>query len=178
MSPDRPARGISIRTRSWFWLGLWALFIWGLGGDELSFDHTSRFLGPLIRWLLPGVSEETQQLLLFSIRKTAHLVEYAVLGVLALRALSIDQPSPLLRSTVMALVLCTAFATADEVRQSLSATRMGSVWDVLLDALGAAAGIAVLLWARRHLPGFDRRFGFSKPPGSPSTESPPGGSAQ
>ncbi|MBW2295700.1 MAG: VanZ family protein [Deltaproteobacteria bacterium] len=87
MPPDPSPRGIWRRIRAWLWLGLWMLFVWGLGGEELSFDHTSRFLGPLIRWLLPEIPEATSELLQFSIRKTAHLAEYAVLGCLTLRRL-------------------------------------------------------------------------------------------
>ncbi len=178
MSPDRPPLGISRRTRAWLWVGLWALLVWGLGGEELSFDHTSRFLGPLIRWLLPDVPEATRELLQISIRKTAHLAEYAVLGFLALRALLIQRSAALPRSALTALILAAAFAAADETRQSLSAVRMGSGWDVMLDLLGAAVGIALLCWARVHVPGFDRRIGLYALPEEASAEDANGGTAE
>jgi VanZ family protein len=163
----RPApRTLSRRTRAWLWAGLFAAFIVGLGGEDLSYDHTSRFLGPLIRWLLPNVSDATSEWIQFAIRKTAHLAEYGLLGFLTLRALLTDRTSTPSRTAVVALLLTTAFAAADETRQSLLATRMGSFLDVMLDSLGAGVGIALLRWGRTHLPGFDRRIGLTEPPAS------------
>jgi VanZ family protein len=170
MSPDRSLLGISRHSRAWLWVGAWALFIFGLGSDDLSFDHTSRFLGPLIRWLLPSVSEATADWIHFTIRKSAHLVEYAILGFFTLRALAMDRAPALPRATWIALILTAAFAAVDETRQSLTATRIGSFWDVLLDTLGAAAGIALLRWASLELPGFDRRIGMSRGPEPKTTD--------
>jgi VanZ family protein len=178
MSSARPPFGFSRRLRAWLWVGLWALFVWGLGGEDLSYDHTSRFLGPLIRWLLPEIPEATSELLQFSIRKTAQLAEYAVLGCLTLRAFSIEWPTALPRSAVAAVIFSAAFAAADETRQSLSAARMGSGWDVMLDSLGAAAGIALLLWARTRLPGLDRWIGLYKLPAAVSAEGTHGETAE
>ncbi len=163
MSPQHPARVSPSPARAWLWVGLWALFVWGLGGEDLSRDQTSRFLGPLIRWLLPGISESAADLLQFSVRKAAHLAEYGVLSFLILRALLIGRRTALPRAALGALCLAAAFAAADETRQSLSIARMGSVWDVALDALGAGAGIVLLLWARIQLPWFGRRIGLIAP---------------
>ena len=178
MSSDRPLLGISRRSRAWLCVGAWALFVFGLGSDDLSFDHTSRFLGPLIRWLLPNASEATADWIHFTIRKSAHLVEYAILGFLTLRALATDRALALPRATWIALFLTAAFAAVDETRQSLTATRMGSVWDVLLDTLGAAAGIALLRWASLELPGFDRRIGLSRGPEAKTPDATNGGDTE
>jgi len=159
-------------------VGLWALFTWGLGSEDLSYDHTSRFLGPLIRWLLPDLSQANQELLHFAIRKTAHLAEYGLLSVLTLRAFLIGRSTALPRAALLSLVLATAFAAADETRQSLGASRMGSGWDVLLDFLGGAAGIALLQWARTHLPGFDRHIGIDRLPETTTAEDTHGGTAE
>lgn len=160
MSPQHPATVRLSPARAWLWVGLWALLVWGLGGEDLSRDHTSRFLEPLIRWLLPGISESAADLLQFSIRKAIHLAEYGVLSFLILRALLIGRRTALPRAALGALCLAAAFAAADETRQSLSIARMGSVWDVALDSAGAAAGIVLLLLARIQLPWFDRRIGL------------------
>jgi len=77
-----------------------------------------------------------------------------------------------------ALIFSAAFAAADETRQSLSAARMGSGWDVMLDSLGAAAGIALLLWARTQLPGLDRWIGLYKLPAAVSAEGTHGETAE
>ena len=76
---------------AWLWVGLWGAFVWGLGGEDLSMDGTSRFLGPLIQWLLPNISQVDNELVQFYLRKRAHFAEYAVLAVLILRALMAEQ---------------------------------------------------------------------------------------
>ena len=155
MNPPDPTSH-SRAVRSWIWAALSAAFIWALGTEYLSMESTSRFLGQLIQWLLPNVSQVDSELVQFYVRKTAHVAEYAVLAVLILRALSAGRRPAIIRPALAALGLATAFAAADETRQSLSAVRLGSVWDVALDGFGAAAGIVLLLlctrvWKRRGL---------------------------
>ena len=71
------------------------------------------------------------------LRKLAHAGEYAVLGALLLRAV---------RSAPAALVLGVLYAVSDELHQTFVPGRRGSAVDVLIDAVGVAAG--VLLWRR------------------------------
>ena len=40
---------------TWAPLLAWAGIVWQLGGDSFSATQTSRVLGPLIDWLLPGL---------------------------------------------------------------------------------------------------------------------------
>jgi VanZ family protein len=71
------------------------------------------------------------------LRKLAHATEFAVLGALLLRALGAERP---------ALALGIAYAASDEVHQLFVAGRRGSPFDVLIDAVGVALGVA--LWRR------------------------------
>ena len=71
------------------------------------------------------------------LRKLAHAVEFAVLGALLLRALGSEAP---------VLALGTAYAISDEVHQMFVAGRRGSPWDVLIDVVGVAVGVAA--WRR------------------------------
>jgi hypothetical protein len=68
------------------------------------------------------------------LRKLAHATEYAVLGVLLLRATG--------RMSV-AFVLGTLYAVTDELHQSFVAGRHASPLDVAIDAAGVAVGIAL-----------------------------------
>ncbi len=172
--------------RAWLWVGLWAFIIWFLGGESLSLDNTSRFLGPLLRWLLPDIEQATTAQIQFAIRKAAHLTEYCVLSFVTLRALLLSRSllsrsslsqSPVRsrrsepdtergnprRAAFAALCLAAAFATADETRQSFSMSRSGAASDVALDTLGALAGIGLLLWARARLPSLATRIGLLAP---------------
>ena len=71
------------------------------------------------------------------LRKLAHAAEFAVLGVLLLRAL---------RDERVAFAAGAAYAVTDEVHQHFVPGRLGSPVDVAIDAVGVALG--VLLWRR------------------------------
>ena len=74
------------------------------------------------------------------LRKLAHAAEYAILGVLLLRALE---------HAWGAFWLTTAYAVTDEIHQMFVPGRLGSPLDVAIDAAGAAVGIALVVHARR-----------------------------
>ena len=69
------------------------------------------------------------------VRKLAHLGEYAVLGMLLLRACG---------SIRWAWLLGVAYAATDELHQSFVEGRRGAPLDVAIDAVGVALG--VLCW--------------------------------
>lgn len=77
-----------------------------------------------------------------------HGIEYAAGGFLARNALA---PLVRRRAALAAFVLCLVWALLDEWHQSFVPGRDASLRDVLADAVGAAAGIAVhaLLTRRR-----------------------------
>ena len=66
------------------------------------------------------------------LRKGAHLAEYAVLGLLLMRALGQQLP---------ALAVAIAYAATDEVHQHFVAGRHGSPLDVAIDTVGLLLGI-------------------------------------
>ena len=74
------------------------------------------------------------------LRKLAHAAEFAILGILLLRAL--ERP-------VAAFLLGTAYAASDELHQAFVPGRLGSPLDVVIDAIGVAVGIALMLRLRR-----------------------------
>jgi VanZ family protein len=116
--------------------------------DVLSTPHTSRFLGPALRWLFPGFTNESLQGVQAVIRKFGHLTEYAILAILLWRA----RRQPVANDTRpwswcdarFAVVIAGLYAVTDEFHQSFVSTRQGSPWDVLIDTVGATIGIVVL----------------------------------
>ncbi|MDP6977059.1 MAG: VanZ family protein [Myxococcota bacterium] len=165
-TPTKPAQATTASAPSsrvagaWGLVVVWALLVWGLGGDDLSLEGTSRFLGPLFEFLFPGISGATNERLQWAVRKTAHLTEYALLAALFLRALWLGGRPAGRASAWLAFALAAAFAAADETRQSLSVARLGSIWDVALDATGAALSVVALSQARSRWPALCERFGF------------------
>ena len=123
------------------WLGL----IFLDSTDLMSAEHTSRFIVPFLRWLKPDISPETLASIHFIIRKCAHVGEYAVLGLLLLRAATLMTNSkrsiPILYLSV--LVVCLIVAAADEFHQTFVASRGASVWDIMIDSSGAILGLLI-----------------------------------
>lgn len=122
---------------------LWAAIVWGAGGDSLSATSTSRFLGPLLDWILPSLGDAQKDFLLGLSRKSAHVVEYAILAALLLRALRLSWTGPLTSAALVSFCGVAALAVTDEWRQGLSAARTGSAGDVALDLAGGLVAIAI-----------------------------------
>lgn len=82
-------------------------------------------------------------LLNFLLKKTAHLIEYAVLYYLAYRAAN-PEGSHLFKwkDTILPLVFTIFYAVSDEIHQSFVPGRHGRAADVLIDAAGAL----IALW--------------------------------
>jgi len=130
-----------------YWLPFlaWMAFIFIGSGDVLSANHTSRFIVPFLHWLMPQLSPEALERVHMLIRKLAHVTEYAILAILIWRALfhgtTLDwKPS---RFFFAAWIICLFMAGCDEFRQSFVASRGPSVWDVMIDGVGAALGLGI-----------------------------------
>ncbi|MEY2575190.1 MAG: hypothetical protein QOF80_677 [Verrucomicrobiota bacterium] len=135
-----------MNLRSWlkYWLPVvaWMIFIFIGSTDLLSAEHTSRFIGPFLRWLTPDVSDATVASVQLVVRKCAHLTEYAILAALLFRAFRQRQPR-VGGVLTMSFVLAAVYAGLDEFHQSYVASRTGSPWDVLIDCAGALAGLLI-----------------------------------
>jgi VanZ family protein len=127
------------------WIALVQIFASG----SFAASETSRFIGPLLRWLFPDADADSIAAAHFAIRKSAHLVEYAILALLALRAfrLSFERPRVWLAAASLALAL--AVAVVDESRQAALENRTGALSDVALDIAGAASALALACAVRR-----------------------------
>lgn len=110
------------------------IFIFVGSTDLLSAEHTSRYIGPFLRWFSPNVSDATIAIAQLGVRKCAHLCEYAILAALFFRAL---------RVFGSAFILSVIYAGLDEFHQSFVASRTASPWDVAVDCVGALVGLAI-----------------------------------
>lgn len=140
-----------LRNFALYWLPLilWMTLIFGFSSDSKSFQHSSRILEPLLRWLFPGMAADTRNDLVFVARKCAHLTEYAVLALLVWRLrrkpVRRDRRPWSWREAGLALLVAALYAATDEFHQTFVPTRDGCVRDVFIDSCGAAAGL-LLLW--------------------------------
>jgi VanZ family protein len=136
-------------TKYWLPVLLWMMVIFIGSTGAFASENTSRFIGPLLRRLFPGIQEPTIQQVQFVIRKTAHATEYAVLALLCWRALRKPQSTDARpwnwRESGGAFLWTVGYAGLDEFHQSLVPSRQGQLSDVGIDAFGAAAAL-MLLW--------------------------------
>ena len=139
-----------MKTRAlvWYWMPVlvWMSLIFIASTDLASAQHTSRFIGPLLGWIMPNISPEAIQAVQFFVRKAAHVTEYAILAALLLRALSSGERRLRTRDVCIAVLIAGIYAAIDEFHQSFVASRTGAVADVMIDISGAAVG-AVVCWA-------------------------------
>ena len=133
--------------KNWLPAIAWACLISFLSTDVFSSDHTSRFIIPVLHLLIPQASAETLELMHAIIRKSAHLTEYFILGVLLHRALRGDERGWKLRWALWAIAIAAAYASLDEFHQSFVPSRTASPWDALIDTIGGStAQIVMRLW--------------------------------
>lgn len=109
--------------------------------------HSSRIIGPLLRWLNPDVTPATIDIVQAIFRKGGHAAGYAILALLLWRALRLINPpttawSP--KIAKLAVLIAFIYASTDEFHQIFVPSRGASIWDVLLDTTGAALGIWAL----------------------------------
>lgn len=142
--------GIEWRGRLWAYapLFLWIGVIFMLSSPQASMSETSRIIGPLINFFFPDISDESRRFIHVCVRKTAHLTEYAMLGLLAARAFA-STISLIRWRYLLAIALVAAIASLDEYYQSFLASRTSTVWDVVLDIFGGAVAVCVLWLVRK-----------------------------
>ena len=147
----RPAR-LDIRpflsnTNPWVWVAVWMGVIFLFSTDTFSGSQTSRFIGPILKWFAPDITNDSIARVQLVVRKIAHLVEYAILSMLICRALAKRLAKPLpLRSLGQGVLLSIVYAAFDEWHQSWTVERFGSPIDVGIDSVGAILGAAFFDW--------------------------------
>jgi VanZ family protein len=119
--------------------------------DRLSNDHTETVVGRILLWLSSHISEGVIAVINYVIRKSAHFVEYGILGALLFRAFRADDPVRWrLRWVAYSLIAAASWAALDEFHQTFTRTRSGSPLDSLLDSSGALFVLLVISFYNRR----------------------------
>jgi VanZ family protein len=129
-----------------FWLPVlvWMAVIFTASADSKSYQHSSRLIEPLLRWLFPHMPGQEVQAIHHIFRKCCHLAEYALLGLLVFRALSHSHTAlspwswPRVGGTLLIVFL---YASSDEFHQRFVPTRTPLFSDVCIDTFGGALGL-------------------------------------
>jgi len=136
----------------WLPVVVWMILIFGASTGLGRPENTSRIVRPILLWLFPHISDQAIDQVHFVVRKTAHFVEYSVLGALLWRLVHLDPAWEACRSRqyLIALLLAAFYASSDEFHQKFVPGREAAVRDVLIDTCGAGFGLAAV-WAARRL---------------------------
>lgn len=78
----------------------------------------------------------------FIVRKSAHFLEYFILGVLIINVLK-DYKVLSIKIFILSILFCLLYAISDEVHQLFIPQREGRVLDVLIDTSGSIIGVSI-----------------------------------
>jgi VanZ family protein len=139
--------------RYWLPVLIWMALIFSASADSQSSQRSSRFIGPLVRWFIPNISEARLYQIVFIARKAAHVTEYAVLSCLFARALhtpaAFTRPEWSRKRAALAWFVAALYSATDELHQAFVPNRDGRWTDVGIDAIGALVGVLVFWsWGR------------------------------
>jgi VanZ family protein len=121
--------------------------IFAASSDAHSYEHSSRFIEPVLHWLFPRMPQAQIEEIHHLIRKCGHLTEYAVLALLLWRAFGQSRNNlpawswPRVGGVLLVVFL---YAASDEFHQRFVPTRTPLVSDVLIDTAGGALGLMVI----------------------------------
>jgi len=128
---------------------LWAVLIFVGSTSVLSASHTSVLLRVFL-WIFPQASEATLATIHFLLRKAGHFTEYAILALLAARALRTSYRKLLRQRWFwLSFLLVVVYALGDEFHQSFVPSRTASIYDSMIDMLGGLTALALLV-IRKH----------------------------
>lgn len=137
--------------RAWWPALLWAAVIFSASTDTFSSANTGTVLERLLGWLTISITEDQFDSLHHIIRKSAHFTEYFVFYLLLFRGIRSGRPGWHWSWAFYAWFIAAAYSALDEIHQSFVASRTASVWDSLLDSVGAFFGLIVIFLLYRLL---------------------------
>lgn len=103
---------------------------------SLESNKQSGLIVNAIKTLFPSL--ENAEFLVTLVRKSAHFIEYALLGFFTARAFKLSKASPW-----WSVLACAVYAGTDEFHQSFVSGRSAEFKDVALDTLGASFGVFI-----------------------------------
>lgn len=97
-----------------------------------------------LKLLFPSL--ENAEFLVFFVRKSAHFIEYFLLGLFTARALNLTG-----KKLWFSVLISCLYACFDEYHQTFISGRSGQLSDVILDTIGASFGtLSYFLFASRR----------------------------
>ena len=139
-----------IRLTIWLPPLVWMAAIMWFSSGDFSAENTGSILGPLLRWLLPWASAAQIDAVHGTVRKAAHMAEYAALATLWFITFTRERRWSARTAARAALVIAIGWAFLDELHQATEPSRTASIVDVGYDAAGALLASMVARAGWRH----------------------------
>jgi VanZ family protein len=131
-----------------FWMG----FVFWMSTETFSSQNTFSPVETVLRFLFPKISFQGMDLIHALIRKSGHVIEYFIMGLLLFRAFRSN--SIVLwkwRWSFFAVIGVALWAASDEFHQSFIPTRTASAMDVAIDTAGGVLSQVVsVLWHHKR----------------------------
>ena len=93
----------------------------------------------------------------FVIKKTAHVVEYAILAVLLYRAM-IGSDVEKKKAIIFSILIVSLYGFTDEFHQSFTPGREPRIRDVIIDTIGGALGVLTFCKVLEKYPKWKEKF--------------------
>lgn len=144
---------IVLRTLSFILLIVWMLLIFGFSSQnsENSSNTSGTVVSVIIKVACPQyatLSSEAQASLTdsvtFAVRKTAHFLEYFILGLLSFFAAITFNKFKLIVRAVAACTVSVLYAVIDEIHQYFVPGRACRFGDMLIDGAGSLLAVALI----------------------------------
>ncbi len=133
-----------------FLLIFWVGFIFSFSSDsgEVSQNKSNQVIESAVEWISkithhtyrPEDIEKIIKKVSYVVRKTAHFLEYFILGILVINVFKDYRPLER-KSLLLLFLVCVFYAMTDEFHQLFVVERSGQFTDVVIDSFGSFTGI-------------------------------------
>jgi VanZ family protein len=134
--------------RRWLPVAVWLAVIFVASTSLFTPERTSALIDPVLRAIFPHADPSQIDRLHLFVRKTGHVVEYAILAILLARA-TLAVAGIRAWWFASSLLLLALVAASDEFHQYFVHGREASIRDVLLDIAGGAAALVPIAICRQ-----------------------------
>jgi VanZ family protein len=123
-----------------------AVIFW-MSTGMFSSEHTSRIIVPFLNFLYPGLAPHRVDMIHGLLRKTGHVTEYFLLGILFFHAFRSNSSHKWrLRWAMWAMIGVFFYAVSDEFHQIFVSSRTASFLDIGIDSAGGVLSqLAIML---------------------------------
>ena len=120
---------------------LWMVFIFVM--SSFTAGESAKQSGRIVRFIATILNTNNLRLISHIIRKTAHFIEYFILGLFVSNMFNKYN-----KLIYFGIIVCTIYAISDELHQLLVPGRSCQIGDILIDSMGAILG--VILYKKHH----------------------------